>query len=58
MFVQRSRGVELLIAEAPEPDGSGDDLNDTLKRAGDDAVRAAIEAARPVTDADVEECET
>ena len=58
VFVQRSRGVELLIAEAPEPDGSGDDLNDTLKRAGEDAVRAAIEASRPVTDADMEECET
>ena len=58
VFVQRSRGVDLLIAEAPEPDGSGDDLNDTLLRAGDDEVRAAIEAARPVTDADVEECET
>ena len=58
VFVQRSRGVDLLIAEAPEPDGSGDDLNDTLKRAGDDAVRTAIEAARPVSAADMEECET
>ena len=54
-FVQRSRGIDFLIAEAPEPEGSKKDLNDTLKRAGDDAVRAAIEAARPVTDDDMED---
>ena len=56
-FLQRSRDVDLLIAEAPEPEGSKRDLNDTLQRAGNDAVRAAIEAARPVTDADMEEVE-
>ena len=50
----RSR-ANLLIAEAPEKDGSGNDLNDTLKRKGEDAVRAVIEAARPVEDADLEE---
>ena len=55
VHVQRARGVDLLIAEAPERDGSGNDLNDTLTRAGEDAVRAAIKAARPVTDADMEE---
>ncbi len=57
VFRQRSRDVDLLIAEAPEPEGSKRDLNDTLKRAGNDAVRAAIGAARPVTDADMEEVE-
>lgn len=56
-FLQRERGIDLLIAEAPEPDGSKRDLNDTLRRAGNDAVRAAIEAARPVTNADIEEVE-
>ena len=55
VFLHRSRGADLLIAEAPEPEGSKKDLNDTLRRKGDDAVRAAIEAARPVTDADMEE---
>ena len=58
VYLQRERDVDLLIAEAPEPEGSKKDLNDTLKRAGNDAVRAAIEAARPVTDADMEEVET
>lgn len=52
---QKARGVDLLIAEAPERDGSGKDLNDTLTRKGENAVRAAVEAARPVTDADMEE---
>ena len=56
--VQRKRGADLLIADAPERDGSGKDLNDTLRRKGEAAVRAAIEAARPVTDADIEEAET
>lgn len=55
VYLQRSRGVDLLIAEAPEPEGSKKDLNDTLRRKGDDAVRAAIGEARPVTDADMEE---
>ena len=58
VFVQRKHGVDLLVADAPEKDGSGKDLNDTLRRKGEDAVRAAIEAARPVTDADLEEAET
>lgn len=57
VFRHRSRGVDLQIAEAPEPEGSTNDLNDTLQRAGDGAVRAAVEAARPVTDADTEETE-
>ena len=43
-----AEGADLSIAVAPEPIGSKADLNDTLQRAGDDAVRAAIEAARPV----------
>ncbi|WP_419738588.1 AAA family ATPase [Ruegeria sp.] len=43
------RGVtRLRIAVAPEPAGSKADLNDTLQRAGPEAVRKAIEAARPV----------
>ena len=50
-----SRGTDLLIADAPEPEGSKRDLNDTLRHAGEDAVRAAIEAARPVADSDMEE---
>ncbi len=54
-FAQRARGVELLIAEAPEPEGSKRDLNDTLQRKGDDAVRAAVDGARAVTDADMED---
>ena len=55
VFIQHSQRGRLLVAEAPEPEGSGKDLNDTLQRAGDDAVRAAIMAARPVTDADMED---
>ena len=55
VFVQRARSVDLCIAEAPEEPGSGNDLNDTARRAGDYAVRAAIEAARAVTEADIEE---
>lgn len=42
------RGCTLKVAMAPEPSGSKSDLNDTLQRAGLDAVKAAIEAARPV----------
>ena len=42
------RGHDLKVAMAPEPSGSKDDLNDTLRRAGLDAVREAVEAARPV----------
>ena len=42
------RGHDLRIAMAPEPSGSKEDLNDTLKRAGLAEVKAAIDAARPV----------
>ncbi len=35
------------VAEAPEPEGSKRDLADTLARAGEDAVRAAIAGAGP-----------
>ena len=42
------RGCNLKIAMAPEPSGSKADLNDTLQRAGLAAVKAAIDAARPV----------
>lgn len=55
VFLHRSRGVDLLIADAPEPEGSKRDLNDTLRRKGDEAVREAIAAARPVRDTDMEE---
>ena len=55
VFLHRSQGADLLIAEAPEAVGSKKDLNDTLRRKGEDAVRAAVEAARPVTDKDMEE---
>jgi phage/plasmid primase-like uncharacterized protein len=40
-----SRNCDLWIATAPEPVGSKRDLNDTLQRAGVQAVRAAVEAA-------------
>ena len=55
VFLHRAQGVELLIAEAPEAEGSKRDLNDTLRRRGDEAVREAIEAARTVRDKDMEE---
>ncbi len=42
------RGRNLKVAMAPEPSGSKSDLNDTLRRAGLEAVRDAVEAARPV----------
>lgn len=42
-----ARGLDLWVAEAPEPDGSRADFNDTLRRDGADAVCAAIDAARP-----------
>ena len=45
---QVARGVDLWIAEAPEPEGSKRDLNDTLQRAGAVAVAAAINSAVPV----------
>lgn len=37
-----ARGVDLWIADAPEPEGSKRDLNDTLQRAGSDAVAKAV----------------
>ena len=43
-----ANGARLSIAVAPEPSGSKSDLNDTHQRAGAEAVRAAIAAARPV----------
>ena len=42
------RGCTLKVAMAPEPSGSKRDFNDTLQRAGLDAVKAAVDAARPV----------
>ncbi len=42
------RGCRLRIAEAPEPEGSKRDLNDTLMTRGAFAVLGAIAAARPV----------
>ena len=42
------RGRDLRVAMAPEPSSSKSDLNDTLQRAGLDAVREAVDAARPV----------
>jgi hypothetical protein len=42
-----ARGCDLHIAEAPEPVGSKSDLNDTLQRAGLQAVRDAIAGATP-----------
>ena len=43
-----SAGLDLRIALAPEPSGSKHDLNDTLQRAGVEAVAGAIADARPV----------
>lgn len=40
-------GCTIRVAAAPEPIGSKRDLNDTLQRAGLDAVRSALEGARP-----------
>lgn len=42
-----ARGVQVWIAEAPELKGSKRDLNDTLQRAGADAVADAIAKAKP-----------
>jgi putative DNA primase/helicase len=44
-IAQAARGVDLWIARAPEPEGSKRDLNDTLMRAGADALAAAVEGA-------------
>ncbi len=41
----RATHPDLWVARAPEPIGSKDDLNDTLVRAGADAVLAAVNAA-------------
>ena len=43
-----ANGCRLSVAMAPEPSGSKRDLNDTLQRAGQGAVREAIGTARPV----------
>jgi len=43
----RGQGVNLWIARAPEPEGSKRDLADTLQERGAEAVRAAIEDAKP-----------
>ncbi len=43
------KGVQVWIAEAPEPVGSKSDLNDTLQRAGNQAVAQAIAAAVDMT---------
>jgi len=45
------RGADLRIAYAPEPEGSKRDLNDTLQRAGAEAVAQAIAEAVPATPA-------
>lgn len=39
-------GLNVWIAPAPEPEGSKADLNDTLQRAGIEAVREALDAAQ------------
>jgi phage/plasmid primase-like uncharacterized protein len=44
-FAQVERGVDLWIAKAPEVEGSKRDLNDTLQRAGAEAVISAINLA-------------
>ncbi|MBC7739549.1 MAG: toprim domain-containing protein, partial [Candidatus Saccharibacteria bacterium] len=44
-LAQAARGVDLWIAEAPEDEGSKRDLNDTLQRAGADAVAATVATA-------------
>lgn len=41
----KARGVDVWIAEAPEPEGSKRDLADTCAERGAEAVRAALEAA-------------
>jgi hypothetical protein len=50
--IHAARGVNLWIAPAPEPEASKRDLNDTLQRAGDAAVKAAVKAAKPFTPRD------
>lgn len=42
-------GADLWIARAPEPEGSKNDLNDTLIRAGANAVQEAIAGAQAYT---------
>lgn len=41
-----AEGRNIWIAPAPEPEGSKADLNDTLQRAGIEAVREALDAAQ------------
>ena len=40
------RGIDLAIADAPEPEGSKKDLADTLQHQGPDAVKTALSHAR------------
>jgi hypothetical protein len=47
-----ARGVDVWIARAPEDEGSKRDLNDTLQRAGADAVMAAVVKAVKFTPRD------
>jgi phage/plasmid primase-like uncharacterized protein len=49
---QVARGVDLWIAEAPEAEGSKRDLNDTLQRAGSEAVAKAVKEAVKFTPRD------
>lgn len=44
--VHLAEGRNIWIAPAPEPEGSKADLNDTLQRAGIEAVREALDAAQ------------
>lgn len=47
MAAQAARGVQVWIADAPEPESSKGDLGDTLQRAGAAAVADAIAQAKP-----------
>ena len=49
---QVARGVDLWIAKAPEAEGSKRDLNDTLQRAGSEAVAKAVKEAVKFTPRD------
>lgn len=47
-----ARGVNLYIAQPGQEPGSRQDLNDTLRERGEDAVKALLEAAKPFRDPD------
>jgi hypothetical protein len=47
-----ARGVNLYIAQPGQKPGSKQDLNDTLRERGEDAVKALLEAAQPFRDPD------